>query len=436
MDALLDPPLVSSRPAPWFPHTVALMKRRARSLGAGGSSEGPNELWGGNGFVGRDEFLAAARQLLSITPPSVVTKTRTPPTGDKHDYFSLSIYFWPDPESPDGLPYVPRDGEINPEVADYDRQSLVLMADLADNLTLAYLVSGDPVYAERAAAVLRAWFVTPSTRMNPNMLYAQHIPGENPPTIWPAYPPRYVPGREERGVWVSFGGVIEAHLLINVIDVVEILRMAPFWTDHDDRETRRWFAEFGRWLLTHPHGADEASCRNNHAIWYWAQVAAYSAFADGELVPVDSLKDRFRDRLQQQIKPDGSQPEELVRADALSYSFFSLNAFVALACRLESEWPDVWTYTAPSGASLETALTWTLRYATGEEPWPWKQARPLREASVIEAAVAGWLRYGTPKLAAACRSVVSESSLPVLRFVYEQVIRSAEAAGTRPPPSH
>src|SRR6478672_10362388 len=50
-------------------------------------------------------------------PIVAVTDKRTllPPSGDKHDYFSLSPYWWPDPAKPDGLPYIRRDGVTNPE---------------------------------------------------------------------------------------------------------------------------------------------------------------------------------------------------------------------------------------------------------------------------------------------------------------------------------
>ena len=45
-----------------------------------------------------------------------------PPSGDKHDYMSVGPYWWPDPSKPDGLPYIRRDGEVNPEYhsADFD----------------------------------------------------------------------------------------------------------------------------------------------------------------------------------------------------------------------------------------------------------------------------------------------------------------------------
>ena len=43
-------------------------------------------------------------------------KTVVPPSGDKHDYMSQAPYWWPDSSKPNGLPYIRRDGERNPEL--------------------------------------------------------------------------------------------------------------------------------------------------------------------------------------------------------------------------------------------------------------------------------------------------------------------------------
>src|SRR5687768_18515072 len=59
---------------------------------------------------------ADARKALLVGPFSVTSKQVTPPSGDKRDYMSQAPYFWPDPKSPNGLPYIRRDGERNPEI--------------------------------------------------------------------------------------------------------------------------------------------------------------------------------------------------------------------------------------------------------------------------------------------------------------------------------
>ena len=59
---------------------------------------------------------ADAAKALNVERFSVVDKGVTPPSGDKHDYMSQAPYFWADPTKPNGLPYIRRDGERNPEL--------------------------------------------------------------------------------------------------------------------------------------------------------------------------------------------------------------------------------------------------------------------------------------------------------------------------------
>lgn len=61
-----------------------------------------------------ETLIRQADSLLDAVPLSVMQKEKTPASGDKHDYMSQARYFWPDPASPDGLPYINRDGYSNP----------------------------------------------------------------------------------------------------------------------------------------------------------------------------------------------------------------------------------------------------------------------------------------------------------------------------------
>src|SRR6478736_6487884 len=95
----------------------------------------------------------------AVTGPtfSVVNKKATPPSGDKHDYMSLSPYWWPDPSKPDGKPYIRKDGQTNPERLQYDQPVIEAFADAMEALSLAYYFSGDEKYAQKAAELIRVW---------------------------------------------------------------------------------------------------------------------------------------------------------------------------------------------------------------------------------------------------------------------------------------
>src|SRR6188768_812393 len=46
-----------------------------------------------------DDIKKEAEKALAVGRLSVIDKSATPPSGDKHDYMSLSPYWWPDPSA-------------------------------------------------------------------------------------------------------------------------------------------------------------------------------------------------------------------------------------------------------------------------------------------------------------------------------------------------
>ena len=122
----------------------------------------------------------ADKKALPFGPVSVMEKKGLPPSGDKHDYMSLAPYHWPDPSKPDGLPYIRKDGQTNPEVKDYpDKDNMPKLCEYVYMLGLAYYFSEENQYAEHAAKLLKVWFLDADTRMNPNLNYGQAIKNVN-----------------------------------------------------------------------------------------------------------------------------------------------------------------------------------------------------------------------------------------------------------------
>ena len=100
---------------------------------------------------------ADARKALKEETYSVTSKTVVPPSGDKHDYMSQAPYFWPDPTKKEGLPYIRKDGERNPEINKItDHKTLDDMVGSVENLSLAYYFRGDEAYAAKGITLLRA----------------------------------------------------------------------------------------------------------------------------------------------------------------------------------------------------------------------------------------------------------------------------------------
>jgi hypothetical protein len=85
---------------------------------------------------------AEADAFLTRGPFSVINKKFTPPSGDKHDFMSLRLYYWPNPSTTDGLPYVNRGCVRNPEYASYDRVPLGELCTAVKVLALAWYLTG------------------------------------------------------------------------------------------------------------------------------------------------------------------------------------------------------------------------------------------------------------------------------------------------------
>lgn len=336
-------------------------------------------------------ILAEAEESLSKKPESVLDKRHLPPSEDKKDYFSLSIYYWPDETKPDGLPYKARDGLINPECDSYDRPAFERMTWRVDTLALAFALSKDERFASKAITLLETWFIDPVTSMNPNMLYAQYIPGADAQSGWKDYPNRFVPGKDKgQGIYVSFGGVIEDLSLVPLLDSIRLLRKSIHFTERVEKGLKTWYARYTDWLLTHQHGLDEAACRNNHGSWYWADILAFLEFIGEERKVKEFAEKMIPQRMDMQFEKDGSQPEELVRAISKSYCTFSLISFLNMAVVAERCGYDAWNVETAEGKSIRRAVDWFLPFFTGKEEWKWKQVKPFHEA-----ALAGVFRFAS-----------------------------------------
>jgi hypothetical protein len=306
-----------------------------------------------------DALRREAGKAIKAGPFSVTMKERTPPSSDKHDYLSLAPYWWPDPKSKDGLPYVRRDGETNPDSKrGTDAPAVGEMATTVETLAMAWFFFGEERSAEHAALLIRTWFLNPETKMNPNLRFAQAVPGRN----------------DGRGA-----GLIESRNFIRIVDSAGLLAGSRAWTEKDEKALVAWFREFVNWMRTSPNGKDEAAAKNNHGSWYAAQLACYALFI-GDRDLARKTAEAARDRIAWQIEPDGKQPFELHRTRALGYSVFNLVALVTLAEAGKQVGVDLYGYETKDGRSIRRALDYVAPSADPSRKWPHQQINNVESA--------------------------------------------------------
>jgi Alginate lyase len=259
--------------------------------------------------VDHDRILRLANQWLTEKPETIADFLAQRSPGGPHDFFSQADYFWPDPANPSGA-WKEIDGKSNPANFQEHRRAMIRLSQAVPALTAGFLLTRTEDYARAAAAHLVAWFVTPATRMNPNLEYAQGYPGG--PT-----------GR-------SYG-------IIDTLHLVEPARSATFLKDAlgaDYAAVQKWFRDYLEWMKSSAPGMKERDATNNHAI-AWALQAAEFARLAGDNLTRDEVRTRFETlELPKQEDANGGFPRELARTKPYGYSIFQFDCATALGWSL------------------------------------------------------------------------------------------------------
>ena len=316
------------------------------------------------------QLLAEADAAMELPTITITENPNLQASGDPHDYFSTAPYYWPNPNTPDGMPYIRKDGERNPDRAKLsDQEPMLQMLRAAEVLAIAYHITGQEKYATSAAHLLRGFFLDPKTRMNPNLNHSQGVPG---------------------GVAGRCFGVIDTLLFIKLPDIFTLLDPSTSWTAADREGFSSWCTTFADWLCTNPLAVEERAAVNNHGVMYDIQLTAILLLAGKETEARQILKKSLASRMDSQIKPDGSQPEELARTTSWNYSCYNLRYLAKGATMAHSLGIDLWHHVAPDGSgSLRAAMLYLVPYL--KEPQLWK-APQIKKLEPSEAR--SWLGVG------------------------------------------
>ena len=154
-------------------------------------------------------------------------------------------------------------------------------------LVAAWKITGQKKYAAHAADHLRTWFVTPATRMNPNLQYAQAVHGAAPAATTASSTP-YTSSRSP-ALSPSCNPPARSH-------------------PPTDDAVIAWFRDYLTWLTTSERGKQERDTKNNHATTWLMQAAEFARLTSNSDVTND-CRNRLRTIIiPNQIAPDGSFP--------------------------------------------------------------------------------------------------------------------------------
>ena len=273
---------------------------------------------------------------------------------DPHDYFSIGRYFWSDPSKPDGLPWINRDGETNPDaVKASDEKKLGEMIHAVEYLALAYYLTGEEKYGAEAARFLRGFFLDAETKMNPHLDYGQSVPGKETGRGW---------------------GLIDTRGFMILPDVLKLLEKCHAWTAKDREGMKAWWTAYGNWMQTSKIGLQEKKAPNNHGAAYDVQLSAVLVMAEKEDDAKKVLGESLANRLDTHITSEGKQPRELARTKSWSYSCFNLKNICKGAVMAQSLGIDLWNHEGEGGrGSLRKAMLYLVPFLRNPEEWSEKQ---------------------------------------------------------------
>jgi hypothetical protein len=322
--------------------------------------------------IERARVVRAADRYLQERPITITVYSAKRSAGSPHDYFSEGDYWWPDPKNPSGA-YIQRDGLTNPDNFVAHRHALIRLSVQMPALAAAWSITKQEQYAKHAAEHLRAWFVEPSTRMNPHLQYAQAIHGRT----------------TGRGI-----GIIDTLHLVEVARAIPFLRETSALSAAEHEQVKQWFAEYLQWMTTSKNGMEERDAKNNHGTCWVMQVAQFAQYT-GNRQFVEYCSERYKTvLLPDQLAPDGSFPLELKRTKPYSYSLFNLDAMATICQIVSTPRDDLWKFRLADGRSMQTAMAFMAPYIADKKSWPhaadvqYFDQFPVRQPSLLFAGLA------------------------------------------------
>ena len=295
-----------------------------------------------------------ANKALAFEVNPVTNKTKIPASNNKHDYLSYAPYKWPDNRKLDGLPWVTKDGEINPVSQGYDTdfKRTQEFFKVIETLSWAFYFSEDEKYATKVIELIKVWYINENTKVNPNINFGQAVPGA-------------ADGRK--------AGVQEWLRQYHVITALQIFEQAGVLPNTIKRDMGTWLTTYLRWLQTNKMAVEAGKTGQNHANHYNHQVLGLLLYLGRTEEAKQVIENAKYDRIAVQILPDGRQPKEMGRTRSVHYASLNLWSLTELTFIGKNLGVDLWNFETEDKRSLKRAFAYLKLFVESPENWNFKE---------------------------------------------------------------
>lgn len=348
-----------------------------------------------------ERLVKQRQELLNAKPESVVwDKPVLPPGATARDYVSFGTYWWPNPKTANGLPYIRKDGLTNPDAQKGDGTKMWRMRKAVQGLALLYAFTGDETAAARAVELLRIFFLDEATGMRPHLNYGQGIPGIE----------------DGRPI-----GIIDTYQLLDVADAIGMLEDSKAMTPEIRAGLGRWFGAYAVWLQEPKNVAALGDSPSNIGVAYHAQIIAFAKLS-GDLELARTHARKLVGIIPRGISPDGILTHEISRTRSWDYTVYALGIFLNAALLSRDLGVDLVAARQPGHGSIGDAVNFAATFLDHEKNWPYPQLNPpIRRQALAPILVRMHFLTGSETYAAALRSLPSPGVDPVTALFFSSV---------------
>jgi hypothetical protein len=383
--------------------------------------------------IDRDRILSGAQHALQNPPTPPGRIPPSPGASAPQQYFSEA--------APSGSTDTPPDSGRPLFTA--HRDALFALGLAIPALVCAWRITGERRYADAAAQSLRQWFVTPGTRMQPNMDLAQvsvqSAPGrprtgasEPPPSLAPDNSPSQNSGsspepnpKTTHALQGSYQGIVEALPLVEIAQAIPFLGASGALLPYDIAGLQSWFGAYLAWLTAEQDSGPRLQAlardsKDHNATSWLLQVAALTRFTlsattepRAEDASMTALRHRFRSvTLRSQVAANGSFPHEIETPNPYRNSLFNLDMMACICDLLSTRFESAWDYQLEDGPGMRVAAAFHVPFIQNRSRWPYRadaayfNQLPSRRPSLLLSGRA----YDQPEYVALWRSLSPDPS--------------------------